>query len=76
METTAVVRLLPAIRFASLIAFFVFDEWLAGFAYRANVNPLVFLMSALGALLVAFLTVALQSFKTAQANPVYALRYE
>jgi len=60
----------------SLIAYFTIDEWLADFAYKASINPLVFIISALAALAVAFLTVALQSFKTAQANPVNSLRYE
>jgi putative ABC transport system permease protein len=61
---------------ASLAAYFAIDEWLSGFAYRADINPLVFLLSTVVAMLVAFGTVALQSYKTAQANPVKALRYE
>lgn len=61
---------------ASLIAWFAIDEWLAGFAYHAGINPLVFVLSAAIAMAVAFGTVALQSFKTAQENPVKALRYE
>jgi putative ABC transport system permease protein len=61
---------------ASLAAYFAMDEWLAGFAYRTGIKPWVFLLSALVAALVAFATVALQSYKTARANPVKALRYE
>jgi putative ABC transport system permease protein len=61
---------------ASLVAYYVMDEWLTSFAYRTGINPLVFLLSAVLAALVAFVTVALQSFKTARANPVEALRYE
>ena len=61
---------------ASLIAYFAIDEWLAGFAYHAGINPLVFVLSAAIAVAVAFGTVALQAFKTAQANPVESLRYE
>jgi len=61
---------------ASLIAYFAMDEWLSGFAYRIGINPMVFLLSAIGAMGVAFITVALQSFRTAQANPVDTLRYE
>jgi hypothetical protein len=37
---------------------------------------MVFLLSASMALAVAFLTVALQSYKTASPNPGIALRYE
>lgn len=61
---------------ASVIAYFAIDEWLADFAYHAGINPLVFVLSALSVMAVTFGTVALQSFRTAQANPVEALRYE
>jgi putative ABC transport system permease protein len=61
---------------ASVAAYLAIDEWLAGFAYHAGINPLVFVFSAAFAMAVAFGTVALQSFRTAQANPVEALRYE
>ena len=61
---------------ASLIAYFIIDEWLTDFAYHAGINPLVFVLSAAIAMAVAFGTVALQAFKTAQENPVKALRYE
>lgn len=63
---------------ASFIAYFAMDEWLSNFAYRININKYVwvFFVSAAIVAAVAFITVALQSFKTAQANPVEALRYE
>jgi len=61
---------------ASLVSYYAMDEWLTGFAYRTDIAPWVFLLSALVAAGVAFITVALQSFKTAQTNPVNALRYE
>ncbi|HEV7632779.1 MAG TPA: ABC transporter permease [Steroidobacteraceae bacterium] len=61
---------------ASVAAYFAMDEWLAGFAYRTGINPLVFLLSAAAAAAVAFATVAMQSYKTASADPVNALRYE
>ncbi|MGD9158062.1 MAG: FtsX-like permease family protein [Desulfobacteraceae bacterium] len=64
---------------ASIIAYYSMSEyWLIDFAYRININmnSWVFLAAAAVAAAVAFVTVALQSFKTAQANPVKALRYE
>ncbi|MGD9162882.1 MAG: ABC transporter permease [Desulfobacteraceae bacterium] len=60
----------------SFAAYYAMDEWLTDFAYRIGINPLVFLLSAFLAACVAFLTVALQSYKTARANPVNALRYQ
>lgn len=61
---------------ASIGAYFAMDQWLAGFAYRAPIDPLVFVVATAAALLVAFLTIALQSYKAASADPVDALRYE
>jgi putative ABC transport system permease protein len=60
---------------ASAISYFAIDKWLTGFAYRAGINPLIFVVSAAAAAAVAFGTVALQSFKTANADPVKALRH-
>ncbi len=61
---------------ASLIAYYIIDEWLTNFAYHIGINPIVFVLSVAIAIAVAFGTVALQSFKTANENPVKALRYE
>jgi putative ABC transport system permease protein len=61
---------------ASLVAYYAMDEWLTGFAYRIGINPMVFLLSSIIAAGVAFITVSMQSYKTASANPVEALRYE
>jgi putative ABC transport system permease protein len=66
---------LIAAALASVIAYFAIDEWLTGFAYRAHIDPLIFLLAAVAAAAVAFATVALQSFKTASADPVQALRH-
>jgi putative ABC transport system permease protein len=60
----------------SLMAYYAALEWLAGFTYHIGVNPLIFLISAVIAAGVAFITVSLLSYKTAQENPVEALRYE
>jgi putative ABC transport system permease protein len=61
---------------ASLGAYYAIDEWLAAFAYRADVNPMVFVLSTVVAAIVAFLTIALQSYRTARADPADALRHE
>ncbi len=60
---------------ASVIAYFAIDEWLTNFAYRASINPAIFVLSAAVAAIVAFTTVALQSFRTASADPVHSLRH-
>ena len=61
---------------ASPIAYFVMDRWLSGFAFRADLSPLLFVGAGLVALVIAVLTVSYQSIRSAIANPVESLRYE
>jgi putative ABC transport system permease protein len=60
----------------SLVAYLAIDNWLLGFAYRTEIGIGAFALAIGAALAVAYLTVSLQSFRTAQADPVDALRYE
>jgi putative ABC transport system permease protein len=60
---------------AAVASYFAIDEWLTSFAYRAGINPLIFVLSLLVAGTVAFVTVALQSWKTASSDPVNTLRH-
>lgn len=59
-------------------AYYFMSEWLNRFAYRAPFADWAstFVISALAALAVAWLTVALQARKAAISRPVLALRYE
>ena len=70
-------RILVLVLVASLLAavgaYFAIDEWLQGFAYRAGVNPLIFLLAAALVAVVAIATVTLQTWRTASADPVQAL---
>jgi putative ABC transport system permease protein len=61
---------------AAILAWFVSDTWLNGFAYRIDINPLVFVFSGVMAIVIAWLTVSYQSIRAATANPVNSLRYE
>lgn len=58
------------------IVYYVIDFWLQDFAYKSELNYLLFVMVGLLALLFAFLTVAFHSLKTARTNPVDSLKYE
>ncbi|UCE43221.1 MAG: FtsX-like permease family protein [Candidatus Aminicenantes bacterium] len=62
--------------FAWPLAYFYMQGWLQGFAYHTNLNILAFLASGVLALIIALLTVSVQTFKAARANPVDSLRYE
>lgn len=58
------------------IAYLLLQEWLTGFAFRVELTVLPFLLAGLTTLLLTILVVSLQSFRTANANPVDALKYE
>ncbi|MDP2141437.1 MAG: ABC transporter permease [Gammaproteobacteria bacterium] len=61
---------------ASVLTWYVINGWLQNFAYRDEINLLVFPAAAALAIGSAFLTMALQSWRTINRNPVHALRYE
>ena len=58
------------------IAWYVMHRWLQSFAYRISISWWIFVLVSAITLLIAFLTVTYQSYKTAGKNPVEALRYE
>ncbi|MGC1390727.1 MAG: ABC transporter permease [Bacteroidales bacterium] len=58
------------------LAFFAMHKWLQNFAYKTSLSWWVFALSGLLALVIALLTVSLQSWRAATRNPVEALRYE
>ena len=58
------------------IGYFAMENWLQEFAYRIEIGPGVFLITAVIAISIAVLTVSYQAIRTALSNPVDALRYE
>jgi putative ABC transport system permease protein len=61
---------------ASPLALAFIHMWLRNFAYRADFNVLIFIVTALAALLIAFLTAGYHCMRVARSNPVDTLRYE
>ncbi|NQV18467.1 MAG: ABC transporter permease [Armatimonadetes bacterium] len=65
---------------ANLIAwpliYFSMSKWLQNFAYRTELDIWVFLLSSLIGIMIALITISLQTFKAANSNPVEALKYE
>jgi predicted permease len=55
---------------------FIARSWLSQFAFRIDLDPGIFLVTALLTTTVAILTVLYHAFRTARTNPVLALRYE
>jgi len=58
------------------IAYFAMKNWLQGFAYRTDIQPLIFLLSAGFSILVTLITVSSQALRAARINPVKSLKYE
>ena len=57
-------------------AYYVMNRWLEGFAYRSVLGPWTFILTGFLTLIIAMLTIGLQSIRAAKANPVDSLRYE
>ncbi|MBN1465237.1 ABC transporter permease [candidate division KSB1 bacterium] len=58
------------------IAWYVMHLWLSGFASRIKIGAWSFAASTSIALVIALVTVSIQAWRTAVANPVETLRYE
>jgi ABC-type antimicrobial peptide transport system permease subunit len=58
------------------LAYIIINKWLSAFEYRITISFLPFLLAILISVVIAVLTVSLQSVKVARANPIDALKYE
>lgn len=61
---------------AAPLAWYGMNKWLQDYAYKISISWWVFFAAGAMALLIAFLTVAFQAIKAADANPVKSLRTE
>jgi putative ABC transport system permease protein len=61
---------------ASPVTYWLLSKWLQSFAYRIEINLLLFLLGGGVALFIALATISYHTLRSASANPVKALRYE
>ncbi len=61
---------------ASPLAWYVANLWLRNFAFKTNIDILLFVLTGASALLIAFITTSFHSVRTSSLNPVDTLRYE
>ncbi len=61
---------------ASPMAYYFFNQWLNGFAYRIDIQPFTYLVAVVFITIIALLTVGYQSVMAARTNPVKVLRSE
>jgi putative ABC transport system permease protein len=70
------IPVLWAIAVALPLGWWAMSIWLRGFIYHVDLSVLTFVLAPVAALVIAWLTVAFQSYMVARAKPAGALRYE
>ena len=60
----------------SPVAYLTLQRWLETFAYRIEIDLLVFVAGGVLALVIGMLVISYHTLRSARANPVKALRYE
>lgn len=65
-----------ALIIASPVGAYLMHRWLQGYVYRVEISWLTFAIAGIAALVIALLTVIIQSIKAGQGNPVNSLRNE
>ncbi len=58
------------------LAYIIINKWLSGYEYRISISMIPFVIAGGLSVIIAILTVSLQSIKVAKANAVDALKYE
>jgi putative ABC transport system permease protein len=61
---------------ASPVAYYIMSTWLEGFEYHIDIQWWMFGLAAIGAIVIAMLTVSFQAIKASTANPVDSLKAE
>ncbi|QEM10148.1 ABC transporter permease [Mucilaginibacter rubeus] len=61
---------------ASPLAWYGMSKWLQSFAYRVDINWWIFAVAGILAVIIAFVTVSIQSVRAANANPAKSLKSE
>jgi ABC-type antimicrobial peptide transport system permease subunit len=70
------ILIIVAFLIASPIAYYIMSSWLADFAYRITPGVWLFLLTILGSLTIAWITVSYKAIKAAHTNPAKTLKYE
>jgi putative ABC transport system permease protein len=58
------------------VAYFAMEEWLSGYAVRIDLSVWVFVIAVVAILLIAMITVSIQTIRSAIANPTESLKQE
>ncbi len=58
------------------VTYYLMNKWLQNFTFRIDMPYWIFVASAIVAIMIALITVSIQSVKAATVNPIKSLRYE
>lgn len=58
------------------VAWYFMNKWLDSFAYKIGVNVWLYVLAGIAAIMIALITVSIQTIKAAMTNPANTLRYE
>jgi putative ABC transport system permease protein len=58
------------------LAYIIISHWLSAYEYRVSISVLPFAIAVVLSVIIAILTVSIQSVKVAKANLIDALKYE
>ncbi|WP_158826236.1 ABC transporter permease [Mucilaginibacter lacusdianchii] len=76
LSTELLQMVIIAVLIAVPISLWAMHQWLQNFVYRIHISWWVYALAGCTAILIALITVSLQSVKAAMANPVKSLRSE
>ncbi|HTN36049.1 MAG TPA: hypothetical protein VL053_03185 [Arachidicoccus sp.] len=58
------------------LGYFAMNKWLVGYDYRIHLSAWIFIFSATLSVLIALITISIQTIKAALMNPVKSLKTE
>jgi putative ABC transport system permease protein len=67
---------IPSVLAGLIGAWFTVNKWMQNFALKVPLNPLIFVLCSFSVLLLVALVSGINYYRTANRNPVEALRYE
>jgi len=76
LSLSFVKMIIVSIVIAAPLSYYLMDEWLTKFEYHTEITWWIIPVAGFGTLLMALITVSFQAYKSANANPVDALKYE
>jgi len=76
LSTDFVALVVISLLIATPVAWYFMNNWLKNYNYHTGLSWWIFVVTALGAIIITLLTVSFQSIKAALANPVKSLKTE